>query len=167
MFPVELLELRKQLKELLDAGFIQPLRTLYGTLMLFQKKQNDTLHMCVDYRALEKVTIKNKYPIPVLTKLFDRLSKASYFTKFDMKSGYWKMRIVEGNEGKTTRVTHYGSYEFLVMPFGLTNAPINFCNLMNDLLFDYLDVLVVVYLDEIVVYNQTLKEHEKPLRMVF
>lgn len=91
MFPVELLELRKQLKELLDAGFIQPLRTLYGTLMLFQKKQNDTLRMCVDYRALEKVTIKNKHPIPMLTKLIDRLSKASYFTKLDMKSGNWQM----------------------------------------------------------------------------
>lgn len=167
MFLVELLELRKQLKKLLDAGFIQPLRTLYGTLMLFQKKQNGTLRMCVDYRALKKVTIKNKYPIPVLTELFDRLSKASYFTKLDMKSDYWQMRIVEGDEGKTTCVSHYGSYEFLVMPFGLTNAPINFCNLMNDLLFDYLDVFVVVYLDDIVVYNQTLKEHEKPLRMVF
>lgn len=82
MFLVELLELRIQLKKLLDAGFIQPLRTLYGTLMLFQKKQNGTLRMCVDYRALKKVTIKNKYPIPMLTELFDRLSKASYFTNW-------------------------------------------------------------------------------------
>ncbi|RVW26159.1 Retrovirus-related Pol polyprotein from transposon 297 [Vitis vinifera] len=132
----ELLELRKQLKELLDA-------------------------------ALNKVTIKNKYPIPLATELFDRLSKASYFTKLDLRSGYWQVRIAAGDEEKTTCVTRYGSYEFLVMPFGLTNAPATFCNLMNDVLFDYLDAFVVVYLDDIVVYSKTLIEHEKHLRLVF
>ena len=156
MSPTKLLELRKQLKELLDAGLIQPSRTLYGAPVLFQKKYDGSLRMCVDYRALNKVTIKNKYLIPLAAELFDRLSKASYFTKLDLRSGYWQVRIAAGDEGKTTCVTRYGSYEFLVMPFGLTNAPATFCNLMNDVLFDYMDAFVVVYLDDIVVYSKTL-----------
>ena len=162
---VELLKLRKQLKELLDAGLIQPSRAPYGAPMLFQKKQDGSLRMCVDYRALNKVTIKNKYCIPLAAELFDRLSKASYFTKLDLRSGYWQVQITVGDEGKTTCVTRYGSYEFLVMPFGLTNAPATFCNLMNDVLFDYLDGFMVVYLDDIVVYSKTLTEHEKHLRL--
>ncbi|RVW21226.1 Transposon Tf2-2 polyprotein [Vitis vinifera] len=167
MSPAELLELRKQLKELLDAGLIQPSRAPYGAPVLFQKKHDGSLRMCVDYRALNKVTIKNKYPIPLAAELFDRLSKASYFTKLDLRSGYWQVRVAAGDEGKTTCVTRYGSYEFLVMPFGLTNAPATFCNLMNDVLFDYLDAFVVVYVDDIVVYSKTLTEHEKHLRLVF
>ena len=151
----------------MDTGLIQPSRAPYGALVLFQKKHDAFLRMCVDYRALNKVTIKNKYPIPLVAELFDRLLKASYFTKLDLRSGYWQVRIVAGDEGKTTCVTRYGSYEFLVMPFGLTNAPSTFFNLMNDVLFDYLDAFVVVYLDDIVVYNQTLTEHERHLRLVF
>ncbi|XP_019078499.1 uncharacterized protein LOC109123393 [Vitis vinifera] len=148
-------------------SLIQPSRAPYGAPVLFQKKHDASLRMCVDYRALNKVTIKNKYPIPLVAELFDRLLKASYFTKLDLRSGYWQVRIVAGDEGKTTCVTRYGSYEFLVMPFGLTNAPSTFFNLMNDVLFDYLDAFVVVYLDDIVVYNQTLTEHERHLRLVF
>ena len=134
--------------------------------MLFQKKQNGTLRMCVDYRALNKVTIKNKYPIPLVAELFDRLSKAEYFTKLDLRSGYWQVRVAEGDEAKTTCVTRYGSFEFLVMPFGLTNAPATFCNLMNDVLFDFLDSFVVVYLDDIVIYSPTLQDHVVHLEMV-
>ncbi|RVW30894.1 Transposon Tf2-12 polyprotein [Vitis vinifera] len=140
MPPAELLELRKQLKELLDAGLIQPSRAPYGALVLFQKKHDGSLRMCVDYRALNKL---------------------------DLRSGYWQVRIAAGDEGKTTCVTRYGSYEFLVMPFGLTNAPATFCNLMNDVLLNYLDAFMVVYLDDIVVYSKTLTEHEKHLRLVF
>ena len=95
--------------------------------------------MFVDYKALNKVTIKNKYPIPLAAELFDRLSNASYFTKLDLRSGYWQVRIAVGDEGETTCVTQYGLNEFLVMPFELTNAPTTFCNLMNDVLFDYFD----------------------------
>ena len=120
-----------------------------------------------DLRALNKVTIKNKYPIPLAAELFDKLSKASYFTKLDLRSGYWQVRIAVGDEGKTICVTRYGSYEFLVMPFGLKNALATFYNLMNVVLFDYLDAFVVVYLDDIVVYSKTLTEHEKHLRLVF
>ena len=139
---------------------IQPSRAPYGAHVLFQKKHDGSLRMCGDYRALNKVTIKNKYPIPLAAKLFDRLAKARYFTKLDLRSGYWQVRVAEGDEAKTTCVTRYGSYEFLVMSFGLTNAPATFCNLMNDVLFDYLDAFVVVYLDDIVAYSQTLNEHE-------
>ena len=167
MAPTELLELRKQLKELLDSGMIQPSRASFGAPVLFQKKHDRSLRICLDYCALNKVTVKNKYPIPLTVELFDKLAKARYFTKLDMRSGYWQVRIAEGDKAKTTCVTRYGSYEFLVMPFGLTNAPATFCNLMNDVLFDYLDTFVVVYLDDIVVYNQTLSEHEMHLKKVF
>ena len=91
--------------------------------------------MCVDYKALNKATIKNKYSMPLAAELFDRLSKATYFTKLDLRSRYWKVRIAEGNERKTTCVTRYGAYKFLVMLFRLTNAPTTFCNLMNDVIF--------------------------------
>ncbi|XP_015084310.1 uncharacterized protein LOC107027747 [Solanum pennellii] len=166
MAPKELVELRKQLNELLDAGLIQPSKAPYGAPVLFQKKQDGTMRMCVDYRALNKATIKNKYPVPLVQDLMDRLSKACWFTKLDLRAGYWQVRIAEGDEPKTTCVTRYGSYEFLVMPFGLTNAPATFCNLMNNVLFDYLDDFVVVYLDDIVIYSRTLEEHVNHLSLV-
>ena len=159
----ELLGLRNQLKELLDAVLIQPSRALYGAPVLFQKKQDGSLKMCIDYRALKKSTIKNKYPIPLAAEFFGRLSKATYFMKLDLRSGYWQVRIAEGDEGKTTCVTRYGAYEFLVMSFGLTNAPTIFCNLMNDVIFEYIDAFVVVYLVDIVIYSQFLQEHENKL----
>ena len=167
MAPAELAELRKQLDDLLDAGYIQPSKAPYGAPMLFQRKQDGSMRMCVDYRALNKVTVKNKYPVPNVADLFDRLSKTAYFTKLDLRSGYWQMRIADGDESKTACVTRYGSYEFLVMPFGLTNAPATFCNLMNDVLYEFLDDFVVVYLDDIVVYSQSLREHVEHLRLVF
>ena len=122
--------------------------------------------MCVDYRALNKVTVKNKYPIPLIADLFDQLGGARYFSKLDLRSGYWQVRIAGGDEGKTTCVTRYGAFEFLVMPFGLTNAPATFCTLMNQLFHDYLDKFVVVYLDDIVVYSRTLEEHVEHLRTI-
>ena len=160
MAPAELLELRKQSKDLLDNGMIQPSRAPFSALVLFQKKHDGSLRMCVDYCALNKVTIKIKFQISLAVELFDIMEKARYFTKLDLRSGYRQIRIVEGDEAKTTCVTRYSSYEFLVMPFGLTNALVTFCNLINDVLFDYLDAFVVVYLDDIVVYNQTLSEHK-------
>lgn len=167
MAPSELAELRRQLDELLESGYIQPSKAPYGAPVLFQKKQDGSMRMCVDYRALNKVTVKNKYPVPNAADLFDRLSRASYFTKLDLRAGYWQVRIAEGDEPKTACVTRYGSYEFLVMPFGLTNAPATFCNLMNNVFYDYIDRFVVVYLDDIVVYSESLKDHLKHLRLVF
>lgn len=167
MAPIELAESRKQLTELLDAGLVQSFKAPHGTPVLFQKKQDGSMRMCVDYRALNKVTIKNKYPIPLVADLFDRLCKATYFTKLDLRSGYWQVKVAEGDKSKTTCVTRYGSYEFLVMSFGLTNAPATFCNLMNDVFSDYVDCFVIVYLDDIVIYSESLEDHLSHLRMVF
>ena len=123
--------------------------------------------MCIDYRALNKVTVKNKYPILLIANLFDQLGRARYFTKLDMRSGYYQVRIVEGDEPKTKCVTQYGSYKFLVMPFSLTNAPATFYTLMNKIFHPYLDKFVVVYLDDIIIYSSTLEEHVEHLRKVF
>ena len=119
------------------------------------------------YRALNKVTIKNKYPIPLVADLFDQLGHARYFTKLELRSGYYQVRIAEEDEPKTTCVTRYWSYEFLVMPFGLTNAPTTFFTLMNKIFHPYLDRFVVIYLDDIVVYSNMLEEHKQHLREVF
>ncbi|KAL9265229.1 Transposon Tf2-6 polyprotein-like protein [Drosera capensis] len=167
MAPTELEELRKQLRNLLDAGFIRPSKVPYGAPVLFQKKKDGSLRLCIDYRALDKVTVKNKYPIPLIADLFDQLGGARYFTKLDLRSGYYQVRIAEGDEAKTTCVTRYGSFEFLVMPFGLTNAPATFCTLMNNIFHPYLNKFVVVYLDDIAVYSATLEEHVDHLRIVF
>ena len=119
--------------------------------------------MYIDYRVLNKITIKNKYRIPLIADLFDQLGKARYFTKLDLHSRYYQVRIAKGNEPKTACTTRYESFEFLVMPFGLTNAPATFYALMNKALQPFLDRFVVVYLDDIVVYITTLEEHAQHL----
>ncbi|RWR91972.1 hypothetical protein CKAN_02116000 [Cinnamomum micranthum f. kanehirae] len=166
MAPSELAELRRQLDELLNASFIQPSKAPYGAPVLFQKKKDGALRMCVDYHALNKITVKNKYHVPLVADLFDRLSKVMIFSKSDLRSGYWQVRIAEGDEPKTVCVTRYGSFEFYVMSFGLTNAPATFCTLMNNVFRDYIDRFVVVYLDGIVVYSNSLDEHLDHLRKV-
>ena len=125
------------------------------------------MHLCIDYRALNKVTVRNKYPLPIISDLFDQLHGAKYFTKLDLRSGYYQVHIAEGDESKTTCVTRYGVFEFLVMPFGLTNAPATFCTLMNLVFYEYLDQFIIVYLDDIVVYSTTLEEHKVHLKLVF
>ncbi|KAL0456007.1 UNVERIFIED_CONTAM: RNA-directed DNA polymerase [Sesamum latifolium] len=162
----ELVELRKQLKDMLESGIIKPAKSPYGAPVLFQKKADGSLRMCCDYRALNKITVKNKYPIPLVADCFGRLSQANYFTKIDLRSGYWQVRIKEGDEAKTTVVTRYGAFEFLVMPFGLTNAPATFSTMMNQVLHGFLDEFVVVYLNDIVIYSRTLAEHVEHLRQV-
>jgi hypothetical protein len=163
----ELEELRKQLGEMLESGIIVPAKSPYGAPVLFQKKADGSLRMCCDYRALNKITVKNSYPIPLVADCFDRLSRARYYTKIDLRSGYWQVRIKEGDEAKTTVVTRYGAFEFKVMPFGLTNAPATFCTMMNQVLHGFLDDFVVVYLDDIVIYSETLEEHVQHVRRVF
>ncbi|KAH9678962.1 Endonuclease [Citrus sinensis] len=145
---------------------IRPSKAPFGAPVLFQKKNDGLLRMCINYRALNKITIKNKYMIPLIADLFDQLGKARYFTKLDLRSGYYQVRIAKGDELKTACTTRYGSFEFLVMPFGLTNAPTTFCTLMNKVLQLFLDRFVVVYLDDIVVYSTTLEEHAQHLRQV-
>ncbi|KAG8377434.1 hypothetical protein BUALT_Bualt08G0032500 [Buddleja alternifolia] len=167
MSPPELEELRKQLKDLLDKGMIRPSKAPFGAPVLFQRKHDGSLRMCVDYRALNKVTVKNKYPIPLIADLFDRLGNAKIYAKMDLQKGYYQVRIAEGDEPKTVCITRYGSFEWLVMPFGLTNAPATFCMLMNKIFHPYLDWFVVVYLDDIVVYSNSIDEHADHLRTVF
>ncbi|KAL0433643.1 UNVERIFIED_CONTAM: Retrovirus-related Pol polyprotein from transposon [Sesamum latifolium] len=162
----ELVELRKQLKDMLESGIIKPAKSPYGVPVLFQKKADGSLRMCCDYRALNKITVKNKYPIPLVADCFDRLSQAKYFTKIDLRSGYWQVRIKEGDKAKTTVVTRYGAFEFLVMPFSLMNAPATFSTLMNQVLHGFLEKFVVVYLDDIIIYSRTLAEHVEHLRQV-
>jgi hypothetical protein len=129
----ELKELKVQLEELLIKGYIKPSKSPYGAPILFVHKKDGTLRMCVDYRALNKATVKNRYPLPCIDDLFDRLSRAKVFSRIDLRSGYYQIRIAKGDEEKTACCTRYGSYEFLVMPFGLTNAPATFCTFMNDI----------------------------------
>jgi len=156
---MELVELRKQLKELIDTRFIHSSKAPYGAPILFQKKADESLRMCVDYQTLNKVTIKNKYLVPFIQDLMDKSCRASIFTKLDLRLGYWQMRVAEGDEHKTSCVTRYSLYEFLVMPFGLTNAPVIFCNLMNNVLYDFLDKFIVVCLDDIVIYSRGIEDH--------
>ena len=126
MNPPELAELWKKRDELLTSVVIRPAKAPYGAPVLFQKKKDESLRLCIDYRALNKITIRNKYPLPIITDLFNRLHGAKYFSKLDLRLGYYQVQIFEGDEPKTNCVTRYGVFEFLVMYFGLTNAPATF-----------------------------------------
>ncbi len=163
----ELKELKVQLEELLAKGYIKPSKSPYGAPVLFVHKKDGTLRMCVDYRALNKATMKNRYPLPRIDDLFDRLLGAKVFSRINLRSRYYQIRIAEGDEEKTACRTRYGSYELLVMPFGLTNAPATFCTLMNDIFCEWLDDFVVVYIDDILIYSGSLEEHAEHLRKVF
>jgi hypothetical protein len=134
--------------------------------MLFVTKKNGSMRMCVDYRSLNEVTIKNKYPLPRIDDLFDQLKGAKYFSKIDLRSGYHQLKIRESDIYKTAFVTRYGQYEFTVMSFGLTNAPAYFMNLMNKVFMDGLDKYVVVFIDDILIYSKSREEHEQHLRIV-
>ena len=157
MSPLELEELKRQLTDLLEMGFIRPSQSPYGAPVLFVPKKNGKLRFCVDFRALNKLTIKNRYPLPRIDELLDRIQGAKYFSKLDLQSGYHQIRIAEddGSIQRTAFRTRYGHYEWLVLPFGLTNAPATFQQLMNDILRPYLDQFVIVYLDDICIYSET------------
>jgi hypothetical protein len=162
----ELVELKKQIDELLENGYIRPSTSPWAAPMLFVEKKDGTKRMCFDYRALNEVTVKNKYPMPRIEDLFDQLRGASVFSKIDLRSGYHQLRIRPTDIPKTAFITKYGLYEFMVMSFGLTNAPTYFMYLMNNVFMDYLDKFVVVFIDDILIYSQNEQEHEEHLRKI-
>jgi hypothetical protein len=162
----ELAELKTQLQGLLDKGYIRPSSSPWGCPALFVKKKHGSLRMCVDYRPLNAVTIKNKYPLPRIDVLFDQLAGAKVFSKIDLRSGYHQIKIRPCDIPKTAFSTRYGLYEFLVMSFGLTNAPAYFMYLMNSVFMTELDKFVVVFIDDILIYSKSEEEHAKHLRVV-
>ncbi|TLX67246.1 RNA-directed DNA polymerase, partial [Labilibacter sediminis] len=162
--PPEMKELQDQLQELRDKGFIRPSFSPWGAPILFVKKKDGSQRMCIDYRELNKLTIKNRYPLPRIDDLFDQLQGASWFSKIDLRSGYHQMRVRDDDIEKTAFRTRYGHFEFVVMPFGLTNAPAAFMDLMNRVCNPMLDRSVIVFIDDILVYSKTKEEHEEHLR---
>jgi hypothetical protein len=144
---------------LLEKGFIQPSSSPWGRPAIFVKKKDQTLRMCVDYKPLNEVTIKNKYPLPRIDLLFDQLVGAKVFSKIDLRSGYHQIWVRSEDIPKTTFTTRYGLYEYLVMSFGLTNAPAHFTYLMNSVFMPELDKFVVVFIDDILIYSKSKEEH--------
>ncbi|WVZ51710.1 hypothetical protein U9M48_002825 [Paspalum notatum var. saurae] len=167
MAPDELKELKTQLQEQLDKGFIRPSSSPWGCPALFvEKKDQGGKRLCVDYRPLNAVTVKNKYPLPHIDILFDQLAGAKVFSKIDLQSGYYQIKIREVDIPKTAFSTRYGLYEYLVMSFGLTNAPAFFMYMMNSVFMNELDKFVVVFIDDILIYSKSEKDHEEHLRIV-
>jgi hypothetical protein len=166
MVATELAELKKQLNELEQKVYIKSSSSPWRAPILLVKKKDGIMRLCVDYRALNEVTVKNKYPLPWIDGLFDQLKGAKYFSKIDMRLGYYQLRIRSEDVPKTAFVTRYGQHEFIVMPFGLTNAPGYFMNLMNKMFMKELDKFVVVFIDDILIYSRSTKEHGQHLRIV-
>ncbi|KAK8583482.1 hypothetical protein V6N13_108843 [Hibiscus sabdariffa] len=166
MAPKELKELKVQLQELLDRGFIRPSSSPWGASVLFVKKKDGSLRLCIDYRKLNKLTVKNKYPLPRIDDLFDQFRGATILSKIDLRSGYYQLKVKDSDVAKTAIRNRYGHYEFLVMPFGLTNAPAAFMDMMNRVFRPYLDQFVVVFIDDILIYSRSEAEHDEHLRIV-
>ncbi|GJV74140.1 putative reverse transcriptase domain-containing protein [Tanacetum coccineum] len=159
-------ELSTQLQELSDRGFIRPSSSPWGAPVLFVKKKDGSFRMCIDYRELNKLTVKNRYPLPRIDDLFDQLQGSRVYSKIDLRSGYHQLRVHEEDISKTAFRTRYGHYEFQVMPFGLTNAPAVFMDLMNRVCKPYLDRFVIVFIDDILIYSKSRKEHEGHLKLI-
>ncbi|KAI3819778.1 hypothetical protein L1987_13628 [Smallanthus sonchifolius] len=164
--PSEMQELASQLQELSDKGFIRPSHSPWGAPVLIVKKKDGSFRMCIDYRELNKLTIKNRYPLPRIDDLFDQLQGSTCFSKIDLRSGYHQLRVQEDDIPKTAFRTRYGHYQFMVMPFGLTNKPAVFMDLMNHVCKPYLDKFVIVFIDDILIYSKTKADHEQHLRLV-
>ncbi|GBG86030.1 hypothetical protein CBR_g40931 [Chara braunii] len=166
MAPAELDELRRQLKELTEKGWIRPSTSPYGSPVIFVPKKGGTLRMCIDYRGLNAITVKNAEPLPRIDDLLDRVQGCKYYSKIDLKSGYHQIAIRPEDQHKTAFQTRYGLYEFVVMPFGLCNAPGTFQHTMNRIFHNHLDKFVVVYLDDILIFSKSVEEHAKHVETV-
>ncbi|GJR13774.1 putative reverse transcriptase domain-containing protein [Tanacetum coccineum] len=156
----------KELSEQLNKGFIRPSSSPWGAPVLFVKKKDGSFRMCIDYRELNKLTVKNRYPLPRIDDLFDQLQGSSVYSKIDLRSGYHQLRVREEDIPKTAFRTRYGHYKFQVMPFGLTNAPAVFMDLMNRVCKPYLDKFVIVFIDDILIYSKNKQEHEEHLKLI-
>ena len=163
---LDLKELKLQLQELLEKGFIRPSVSPWGAPMIFVTKKDGTLRLCIDYRQLNKLTVKNNYLFPRIDDLFDQLKGASIFSKIDLRSGYHQLKIEDADVHKMTFRTRNGHYEFLVMPFGLKNAPADFMDLMNRVFRSYVDQFFVVFIYEILVYSKDRESHDTHLWVV-
>jgi len=166
MSAYQLEELNKYLHKMLAEGKIVHSKSPAGAPILFVPKPDGRLRLCVDYRQLNKLTILNKFPLPLMTKLRERVAGAKIFTKLDLNDGYHLIRIKKGDEWKTTFRTRYGHYEYKVIPFGLVNTPATFQAMMNTILREFLDQGVVVYLDDLLIYSKTMDEHEVLVKLV-
>ncbi|GJX92660.1 putative reverse transcriptase domain-containing protein [Tanacetum coccineum] len=159
-------ELFDQLQELADIGFIRPSTSPWGAPVLFVKKKDVSFRMCIDYRELNKLTVKNRYPLPRIEDLFDQLQGSSVYSKIDLRSGYHELRVRDEDIPKTAFRTQYIHYEFQVMPFGLTNVPAMFMDIMNHVCKPYLDKFVIVFIDDILIYSRNKEEHANHLRII-
>jgi hypothetical protein len=162
----QLQELKAQIKELMGKEFIRASSPPWGAPVIFVGKKDGTQRICVDYRSLNDVTIKNKYPLPRIEDLFDQMRGSKVFSKIDLRSGYHRMKIRPSDIPKTAFTTRYGLYEYTVMSFQLTNAPAYFMYLMNKIFMEYLDKFVVVFIDDIFIYSKNEEEHEEHLSLV-
>ncbi|GJY19835.1 putative reverse transcriptase domain-containing protein [Tanacetum coccineum] len=164
--PSEMEELSTQLQELSDKGFIRPSSSPWGAPVLFVKKKDGSFLMCIDYRELNKLIVKNRYPLPRIDELFDPLQGSSVYSKIDLRSGYHQLIVRDEDIPKTAFRTRYGHYEFQVMPFGLSNAPAMFMDLMNRVCRPYLDKFMIVFIDDILIYSKTKEEHDTHFRLI-
>jgi transposase InsO family protein len=164
--PIELDTLRDYVEENLKKGFIRHSQSQCAAPIVFVKKKDGSLRICVDYRGLNKITVKNRYPLPLIGEMLDRIGRAKYFTKFDVRDGYNRLRMAEGEEWKTAFRCRYGLFEYTVMPFGLCNAPGTFQHFMNDTFRDLLDRFLVIYLDDFLIYSDSLETHRQHVRQV-
>ncbi|GJU82787.1 putative reverse transcriptase domain-containing protein [Tanacetum coccineum] len=164
--PSEMQELSNQLQELANQGFIRPSTSPWGAPVLFVKNKDGSFRMCIDYRELNKLTVKNRYPLPRISGLFDQLQGLSVYSKIDLRSCYHQLRVRDEDIPKTAFRTRYGHYEFQVMPFGLTNVPVVFINLINHVFKPYLDKFMIVFIDDILIYSRNKEEHTNHLRII-
>jgi hypothetical protein len=164
--PVELEVLKNYIDEHLRKGFIRHSQSPCAAPVLFAAKPDGGLRLCVDYRGLNKITIKNRYPLPLIGEILERLGNAKFFTKFDVRDGYYRLRMASGEEWKTAFRCRYGLFEYCVMPFGLCNAPGTFQHYVNDTFHEFLDDFLVAYLDDLLIYSKTLKEHKRHVKLV-